>query len=103
MTLRDHVLLWRCGPFRMRLRPRLLLRGVKGPERPGLTTKEEKMISIKLAFGRAATGDSGFATFWLLVFAIAILDDAQRQDDKRRRNREAPPLRKPQSPRRPGP
>ena len=49
------------------------------------------MISIKLAFGRAATGDSGFATFWLLVFAIAILDDAQRQDDKRRRKRDAQP------------
>ena len=49
------------------------------------------MISIKLAFGRAATGDPGFSTFWLLVFAIAILDDAQRQDEKRRRKREAQP------------
>ena len=42
-------------------------------------------------FRRAATGDPGFATFWLLFFAIAILDDAQRRDDKRRRKREAQP------------
>ena len=29
------------------------------------------MISIKTAFGRAASGDSGISTFWLLVWAIA--------------------------------
>ena len=61
------------------------------------------MISIKLAFGCAATGDSGFSTFWLLVFAIAILDDAQRQDDKRRRKREAQPQRKRKPPAGPQP
>jgi hypothetical protein len=30
------------------------------------------MISIKTAFGRAAIGDSGFSTFWLLVFAQEV-------------------------------
>ena len=57
------------------------------------------MISIKTAFGCAASGNSGFSTFWLLVFAIAILDDAQRREKRRKkRNREAQPPRKPKPP-----
>ena len=81
----------------MRLRPRLLLRGVKGPDWPGLQTKEEKMISIKTAFGCAASGNSGISTFWLLVFAIAILDDADRRDRKKR-DRDARPPHRPKLP-----
>lgn len=49
------------------------------------------MISIKTTFVRATTSEPGFSTFWLLVFAIAILDDEQRQEDERRRKREAQP------------
>ena len=86
----------------MRLRPRLLLRGVKGPDWPGLQTKEEKMISIKTAFGRAASGDSGISTFWLLVWAIAIDDDRQRSD-KRRKKRDATPPHRPKPPAGPQP
>jgi hypothetical protein len=57
------------------------------------------MISIKTAFGFAASGDSGFSTFWLLVFAIAILDDAQARDKRRKkRDRDATPPRKPKPP-----
>jgi hypothetical protein len=82
----------------MRLRPRLLLRGVKGPDWPGLQTKEEKMISIKTAFGRAASGDSGISTFWLLVWAIVILDDAQRRDKRKKRDRDASPPPSPKPP-----
>ena len=52
--------------------------------RPGLTTKQEKMTPVRTAFGCAVSGSSGFSTFWLLVFAITILDDAQRQEKKRR-------------------
>ena len=84
----------------MRLRPRLLLRGVKGPDWPGLQTKEEKMISIKTAFGRAASGNSGISTFWLLVWAIAIDDDRQRRDKRRKkRDRDASPPPRPNAPR----
>jgi hypothetical protein len=57
------------------------------------------MISIKTAFGCAAIGNSGFSAFWLLVFAIAILDDAQRRDKRRKkRDRDAQPPRKPKPP-----
>jgi len=43
------------------------------------------MQSIKLTFTRAATGRTGFSTFWLLVLAVAILDDADRRDKDRRK------------------
>jgi hypothetical protein len=57
------------------------------------------MISIKTAFGCAASGDSGVSTFWLLFWAIAILDDAQRRDKRRKkRDRDAAPPRKPKPP-----
>ena len=56
------------------------------------------MISIKTAFGCAASGDSGFSTFWLLVFAIAILDDAQRRDKRKKRDRDAKATHRPKPP-----
>lgn len=43
------------------------------------------MLSIKLAFCRAAAPDTGFSTFWLLVFAIAILDDGERREERRKK------------------
>ena len=61
------------------------------------------MESIKLTFTRAATGKTGFITFWLLMFAIAIDDDRQRYEAQRRkkRDRHARPRRKPPSAPRP--
>ena len=57
------------------------------------------MISIKTAFGCAASGDSGVSTFWLLFWAIAILDDAQRRDKRRKkRDHDAKPPRRPKPP-----
>ena len=62
------------------------------------------MISIKTAFGHAASGDSGVSTFWLLVFAIAILDDAQRREERRRKRKpQAQPPCKPKPPAGPQP
>ena len=52
------------------------------------------MISIQIAFGRAVSGKPRISTFWLLVFAIAILDDAQRREEERRKKRESNPPRK---------
>ena len=46
------------------------------------------MQSIKLTFTRAATGKTGFSTFWLMVWAIAILDDAERREKDRREKRD---------------
>jgi hypothetical protein len=49
------------------------------------------MRTIKFAFSRAASGDRdtgpGFSVFWLMVWAIVILDDADRRDKERRRKR----------------
>lgn len=60
------------------------------------------MQSIKPAFARAALPDTGFSTFWLLVFAIAILDDEQRREkERKKRSTRAQPPRKP--PAGPGP
>jgi hypothetical protein len=58
------------------------------------------MKSIKPVFARAAAPDSGFSTFWLLVFAIVILDNAAARDKKRRtkRDRQAQPQRRPRPP-----
>lgn len=54
------------------------------------------MVSIRLAFTRAAAPETGFSTFWLLVFAIAILDDEQRRAEKRKKpGPQAAPKRKP--------
>ena len=57
------------------------------------------MISIKTAFGRAASGDSGISTFWLLVWAIVIDDDRQRRD--KRRNKRGPQAQPPHRPKPP--
>jgi len=61
------------------------------------------MLSIKSTFAAAASGRAGFSIFWLVVFAIAILDDEDRRDKKRRKKREraaqAPALKPPPGPR----
>lgn len=51
------------------------------------------MQSIRTAFTCAATGATGeargFSFFWMMVFAIAILDDSERRETKRRKRNEA--------------
>lgn len=51
------------------------------------------MQSIRTAFTCAATGSAGtdhsFSFFWMMVFAIAILDDSERRDAQRRKRNEA--------------
>ncbi len=57
---------------------------------------------IRPAFTYAAAPDTGFSIFWLLVFAIANIDDAQRREERRRKKRErkaAPPRKPSASPR----
>lgn len=46
------------------------------------------MFSIKSTFTAAASGRTGVSLFWLTVFAIAILDDSERAEQKRRDKRE---------------
>ena len=41
------------------------------------------MFSIKSTFTAAASG-TGFRLFWMLVFALAILDDSDRREKQRR-------------------
>ncbi len=69
----------------------------KGPERPGLQTKEEKIQSLKPVFTRAAHSPTGVSIFSLLLLAIAIDDDRQRREKEQRekRDRHARPQRKP--------
>ncbi len=43
------------------------------------------MKSIKAAFSVAAATHFGSGSFWLLLFVIAILDDAERRDEQRRK------------------
>ncbi len=43
------------------------------------------MRSLAPAFNRATIQPTGFSTFWLLVFAIAIDDDRQRREKEHRR------------------
>lgn len=65
------------------------------------------MLSIKSTFIAAASGTSGFSFFGLLAFAIAILDDTDRREQKRRKKRDraatlaAPKARPPSGPRLP--
>jgi hypothetical protein len=65
---------------------------------------EEKMQPITPAFDRAAAADTAasplVSTFWLLVWAIAILDDADRREQERRdkRNRPQPQPKPPAGP-----
>ena len=51
------------------------------------------MKSIKLTFTRAATGKTGLSLFWMMVWAVAILDDAERReiDKRKKRDRHAKP------------
>jgi hypothetical protein len=49
---------------------------------------EENMQSTEPAFNRAARGDTGFSIFWMLVFAIAIIDDGDRRTKKRKDKRD---------------
>lgn len=53
------------------------------------------MRTIRTAFTRAATGvtiktSPGVTVYWLLVFALAILDDSERRATERRRKRDLP-------------
>lgn len=66
---------------------------------------EENMKPLTTTFTRAARDiDPGFSVFWLMVFAIAILDDAERREKEQRKKREQAkqPL-KPKPKRPPGP
>lgn len=49
------------------------------------------MQSLHITFTLAATGDAGIDTgasiFWLMLLALAILDDGDRRETKRRRKR----------------
>jgi hypothetical protein len=57
------------------------------------TAMEENMQSIRTAFTCATTGTAGeargFTFFWMMVFAIAILDDSAEREEKRRKRNEA--------------
>jgi hypothetical protein len=59
------------------------------------------MKSIKTTFAAAAFGSWASETFWLLIWAIFILDDARRREEervKRRREPQPPPRPKPPAP-----
>jgi hypothetical protein len=53
---------------------------------------EENMQSTSSAFNRAAEGGTeattGFSFFWMMVFAIAIIDDGDRRTKKRKDKRD---------------
>jgi len=46
------------------------------------------MTSLRNTFGKAAFGTPGSDTFWLLIWAIFILDDTKRREQERRKKRE---------------
>jgi len=46
------------------------------------------MQSTKPTFNHAARGFTGFSVFWLMVFAIAIIDDGDRRTKKRKEKRD---------------
>ncbi|WOS62040.1 hypothetical protein [Sinorhizobium fredii] len=49
-------------------------------------------MQISITFNRAAADDSpGVSVFWLMVFAIAILDDGDRREKERRKRKPAEP------------
>lgn len=50
-------------------------------------------MQISITFNRAAADDGpGVSVFWLMVFAIAILDDGDRREkERRKRKRDASP------------
>jgi hypothetical protein len=63
---------------------------------------EENMQLITLTFTYAASGaakrERGFTVFWVMVLAIAILDDGDRRKKERQR-RQREQVRKPAVPR----
>jgi hypothetical protein len=62
---------------------------MKGPGWPGLKANtEEKMTLLRNTFAKAAFGTPGSDTFWLLIWAIFILDDTKRREQERRDKRE---------------
>lgn len=68
------------------------------------------MITISITFTRAASAktgiETGFSTFWMLVWAVAIDDDAKCCEKERRRERQrqqSQPPHKPKSPAGPRP
>jgi hypothetical protein len=63
------------------------------------------MQSISTAFTRAAAGNAdtapGVSVFWLMVLAIAILDDSERREKEQRDKRNKPvpkPRKRPSGP-----
>jgi hypothetical protein len=49
-------------------------------------------MQISITFNRAAADDGpGVSVFWLMVFAIAILDDGDRRENERRKRKPAQP------------
>jgi hypothetical protein len=65
--------------------------GKKGPDWPGLQAMEENMQSTKPTFNHAARGFTGYSVFWLMVFAIAIIDDGESRTKKRKGKRDKAP------------
>lgn len=52
------------------------------------------MKSIRTEFTCAAKVGTSFAVFdayWMMVFAIAIVDDSERREKERRKKRSVPP------------
>jgi hypothetical protein len=45
------------------------------------------MSLLTTTFSRAAFGHPGSDTFWLLIWALAICDDADRRKERRRRRK----------------
>ncbi len=58
----------------------------EGSDWPGLKAMEENMQSIRATFTIAAKGETNsrpvFSVFWLMVWAIAILDDSDRSRER---------------------
>jgi hypothetical protein len=58
------------------------------------------MSLLKTTFSQAAFGHPGSDTFWLLIWALFILDEADRREERRRKRRReaAQPQRRPPPP-----
>jgi len=76
------------APLGVQPSPDLLCVGHERPDGRALKKQEKKMKSIKHSFTRAATGNTGLSTFWLLVLILFLLDDADRREKKKRKKRE---------------
>lgn len=99
----------RCGPLLLMrtgcaasARPLLLVaaRKVRTGRASNIAT-EENMQTITFTFTQAASGAAkpkrGFTIFWMMVLAIAILDDGEHREKERQRQRQQ--ARKPAAPR----